>query len=382
MPPVEPTPPVEPAPSGPFESALVAGGEWGYADGPALQARFSWSSAASFWAGGGGGMRFTDTGALLMADRWNHAVRKLSTDGQVTTVAGGGPRDFGFLDGPGVAARFYRPTDLATDAQGNAYVTDYENHLVRKIDASGQVSTFAGQLGVCGDTDGVGTAATLCYPGAVAVDKTGNVFVSQRRQQAGQDVANSIRKITPAGTVTTFASQVSEYPSLFDQAVWWASYYDPVRLAVDANGTVYAADANDHVIRRYAQDGSVSVMSGTVSGEERLPGKRQATNAGFADGPASAAKFGELRSIALDAADRLYVLDAHDDAAGIRRIDPDGSVTTIIRGSCVAGDAICGSRSLAIRGVSAFWTTEYQVSPNGGLPYYSWIRKYTAAGAS
>ena len=146
-----------------------------------------------------------------------------------------------------------RTRDKQTDAAGNTYVADTDNHLVRKISAAGAVTTLAGKPGVCGNQDGAGSAATLCRPASIAVDKAGNVYVAEVRESTTHSsVANPIRKIAPTGEVTTLTSKASQNPTLVFISGPAIEIYRPVLLATDSTGVLYAADPNDHVIRRYA----------------------------------------------------------------------------------------------------------------------------------
>lgn len=134
-------------------------------------------------------------GTVYVADTDNHVVRKISPAGEVTTMAGLAPVT-GSADGTGAAASFSSPIGVATDSAGQVYVAEFLNKTIRKITPAGQVTTLAGQTRVTGHADGVGTAATFAQPWGVATDNAGNVYVA--------DSFNStIRKITPAGVVTT-----------------------------------------------------------------------------------------------------------------------------------------------------------------------------------
>jgi sugar lactone lactonase YvrE len=260
------------------------------------------------------GMALGPSGEVVIADTGNNLIRKLSANQeQVSTLAGG--------TGPGA---FNAPAAVAVDAAGNTYVADTGNHLVRKITPAGAVTTLAGQAGVCANQDGAGTSATLCSPSSIAVDKAGSVYVAEATghiDRSGTDpaLAGRIRKITANGTVSTLVGQASQSPSNMGYGV---SAYKPVLLATDSAGTLYSADPNDKVIRKYTADGQATVVSG---------------------GTASVARFGDFRAITFDPADRLFVLDNQSsnllgvlNQPSIRRVGSDGSVTTLVRtqGTC------------------------------------------------
>jgi len=336
-----------------------------------------------------GGMAVASSGEVVFLDSGNNQVRKLSADRtQVTTLAGDGDREVFNLpshhaDGTGTAAQFHRPMGVAVDEAGNTYVADTDNHLVRKITAAGVVTTLAGKVGVCGNEDGTGNAASFCRPTGIAVDKAGNVYVSEITQSPTQIVANPIRKIAPTGAVTTLTSKASQYPSTVFISGPVTEIYRPVFLAVDANGVLHAADPNDHVIRRYAASGQATTVSGVAA----------AQNSGNADGPASAAKFGDLKAIGFDAANRLFVLDWYA-TPSIRQIGSDGSVTTLVRATdCNVGNdgrgagpgTLCSADQMAVTAGGQFLVAETGSSNNGvGMRTvrYAQLRQYTPQGNS
>lgn len=332
-----------------------------------------------------GGMAVTSAGEVIILDSGNNQIRKLSADhGQVSTLAGGGgwvanvPSNH--ADGNGSAARFYRPMGVAVDATGNTYVADTDNHLVRKISTAGAVTTLAGKAGVCGNEDGVGNSATFCSPTSIAVDKAGNVYVSEVKRSSGtlNPVANPIRKIAPTGEVTTLTSKASQYPTLVFISGPAIETYRQVHLATDSGDVLHAADPNDHVIRRYAANGQATVVSGVPA----------ADNAGNADGSASAAKFSDLKAIAFDTANRLFILDWYGTPA-IRQIGSDGSVTTLVRAnSCnFAGDGsgagpgtLCTADQMTVTPDGRILVAEYGTR-NSAIKYAQ-LRSYTQQGAS
>lgn len=332
-----------------------------------------------------GGMARTPQGDVVIADLGNNTIRKLSPTGELTTFAGGGPTradstttETRYLNGTGTAARFNGPLAVAVDAMGNTYVADSGNHVVRKINPSGNVTTLAGQVGVCGNADGTGTAASLCSPTSIAVDKDGNVFVSEwaplTQALPAEPTGNPVRKITPAGVVSTVAFKVSQIPTPGQGRNNPARFY-PVHLAIDSSGVLYAADPNDHVVRKFAPDGQSTVISGTVA-----PG-----NAGYVDGSASAAKFGELQAIAIDPSNRVYVLDSYN-GTPLREIAADGSVTTVQRaqGCDWGADGLrpifCAARRMVVDAAGRFVVTERDTTRT--LQSYAQIHRYTRDGAA
>lgn len=334
-----------------------------------------------------GGMATTGTGEVVFAD--GHLVRKLSADQRnVSTLAGGGLMVLSDIpnhaDGSGSAARFFHPKAVAVDAAGNTYVADTQNHLVRKISVSGTVTTLAGKAGVCGTQDGTAGTATLCFPSSIAVDKAGTVYVSHGVGSSSpvRDSAtpNPIRKITAAGEVSTFVAKASVAPTA-GSGLWGpVYYYAPVHLAVDSAGTLFAADSNDHVIRKYTADGQATVVSGTP-----VP-----NNEGDTDGVASAAKFRTFLAVAFDAANRLHVLGPDNSGyPTIRRIDGNGATTTLVRAqSCTTANGIvegppgtlCTAEQMAVKTNGELLVAEY--GHYRGVRNQAQLRSYSAQGSS
>jgi DNA-binding beta-propeller fold protein YncE len=162
----------------------------------------------------------------------------------------------GATNGFGSNARFNHPSAIAADAAGNVYIADTENGTIRKISSDGFVSTFAGLAGNYGSADGGGATARFFGPEGIVADNSGQVFVA--------DTANStIRKITAAGVVSTFAGAAGVSNSL-DGAAANARFFHPEGLALDAGGNLYVADTWNHTIRRITPGGIVTTLAGSA----------------------------------------------------------------------------------------------------------------------
>ncbi len=243
-------------------------------------------------------------GTVYVTDAGNQCISRITPDGRVSNWAG--PHNYvvsGFVNGPGRAARFDYPAGLALAPNGTLYVADAGNHRIRTVSARGYVGTLAGS-GQATCLDGQGRAARFNYPSGVAVAPNGTVYVADGYNHC-------IRKITPGGRVTTLAG--AGRAGFADGIGRDARFNFPVGVAVDAAGTVYVADADNHRIRKITPQGRVSTLAGT--------GK-----AGFANGAGRAARFRRPTGVALAADGTLYVADPGNDR--IRRIGRDGRVST------------------------------------------------------
>lgn len=228
----------------------------------------------------------------------------LSSAQQVVTVAGQAGVS-GTGDGTGAAARFHEPHAIAADRNGNVYVADRLNHKIRKISASGVVSTFAGN-GTAGSTDGQGVNASFNEPWGIAADTAGNLYVSDTKSY-------KIRKIDPVGNVTTIAG--TGVFGTTNGPVNTARFGFPSGIAVTKDGqTIYVADYNTHVIRRIS-GGQVSTMAGTVF------------VSGSADGAGSLATFDHPYGLAMLSNGNLIIADEWN--CKIRMMTPAGVVSTL-----------------------------------------------------
>jgi sugar lactone lactonase YvrE len=228
---------------------------------------------------------------VYIADSSNNKIRKITPAGVVTTLAGSGVS--GSADGAGTAASFNYPSGVAVDSTGNIYVADSNNNKIRKITPAGVVTTLAGS-GVSDSEDGTGTTASFAYPRGVAVDKSGNLYVADSSN-------NKVRKITPAGAVTTLAG--SGRKGSRDGTA--ANFNYPNGVAVDSIGNVYVVDSGNHKIRKVTTAGVVTTLAGSgVEGSE--------------DGTGTAASFYWPTGVAVDSSGNVYVADSNNNL--IRKI--------------------------------------------------------------
>ena len=250
-------------------------------------------------------------GIIYVADQ--DTIRNLtptSTNWVVSTIAGSATNS-GTTDGTNGSARFKQPNGIGVDTNGYLYVADSGNDTIRKVIPIGAtnwvVSTLAGRAGAYGSADGVGTNALFGYPAGLALDKAGNVYVADYRN-------NTIRKVTSAGAVVTLAGLASSAGSA-DGVGDDARFYWPAAVAVDDTGNVYVADTGNNTIRKITSAGEVT----TVAGLAGVPGG--------ADGVAGNARFNKPQGITVDDAGNLYVADSNNNS--IRQITPAGVVRTI-----------------------------------------------------
>jgi len=184
------------------------------------------------------GVAVDSSGNIYTADQPHHTIRKITADGTTTIFAGLNDTP-GSTNGIGSAARFNSPTGLAVDGAGNVYVADSGNNRIRKITPAAKVTTFAGSA--LGSADGTGTTARFNVPFGVAVDHSGNVFVTDTGN-------NIIRKITPARVVTTLGG-LALSPGTSDGAGIEARFNSPRGIAVDSAGKIYVGDTGNHTVR-------------------------------------------------------------------------------------------------------------------------------------
>ena len=217
-------------------------GQGGHADGPATSAKFKFPT----------GLAVDPAGNVYVADIGNHVVRKITPDGMVSTLAGV-PGEFGNNDGPGTSARFNQVHGVGADRFGNVYAADFGNHTVRKITSDGMVTTLAGQAGNPGSNDGPGTEARFCAPYSVTADAAGNVYVA--------DTSNhTIRKIAVDGMVSTVAGLAGNVGNA-DGVGNLARFAIPAAVSVDSAGNIYVADFGNYAVRKITPAAVVSTVT-------------------------------------------------------------------------------------------------------------------------
>ena len=250
------------------------------------------------------GVALDNGGNLYVADAT--MVRRVDASGVVTTFAGS-PTATGSADGAGSAALFGVVASVAVDPAGNVFVADSRNQTIRKITPAGVVTTFAGTTGVAGSADGTGTAAQFNLPAGIATDAAGNVYVADTGNQ-------TIRRISPAGVVVTLAGSAGVTGAV-DGTGAGASFSGPNGLVVDASGNVFVVEVGNSIVRRVTPTGVVTTFAGVAGA------------IGSADGVGTAARFNGPSGIAIDGAGNLYVGDGKNGT--LRAITPAAVVTTI-----------------------------------------------------
>ncbi|MEQ1749755.1 MAG: ELWxxDGT repeat protein, partial [Prosthecobacter sp.] len=308
------------------------------------------------------------TSNVYVADTNNHAIRKITTTGGISTLAGG-LGESGSFNGSGIAARFSSPRGVAVlktavstpvvIPAGTVYVADTGNHVIRRISPDGAVMTLAGTVGSVGTVGGLGGLARFSSPRGLVVRSDGTAFVA--------DTGNhTIRQISAAGLVSTYAGTAGTSGS--DNATGAAARFSsPQAVAVDSFGNVFVSDTGNHLIRKIDNTGTVTTLAGGAG------------QSGSADGTGTAARFSSPEGISADTTGNLYVADAGNQT--IRKIViSTGLVTTLAGAAGQIGSADAtgaAARFSAPSGVAADGTGIYVGDTGNQI-----IRKTTAAGVT
>ena len=320
-------------------STYAGSGAQGYLDGSLAGSQFNNPE----------GVAVDASGNVFVSDSFNSLIRDISTTGTVSTIAG--DQTIGYHDGAALSAQFYSPNGQAVDAQGNIYVADFGNNVIRKITPAGVVSTYAG-TGVAGYRNGAATSdylksssdslAVFNNPQGVAVDASGNVFVADRGN-------NVIREIYPTGRTRTVAG--NKVKGFINGTAAAAFFNNPTGVAVDSKGNLYVTDQGNSALRKITSAQVVTTLAGnpTQTSLVNLPsaltidasgnlfiadeGGRifEYTSAGafnflagalntsgFVNGDGATARFNYPQGIAVDASGNIYVADQYNNC--IRKI--------------------------------------------------------------
>ena len=307
--------------------------------GPAVQAQLDSPS----------GVAADGAGNVYIADSDNHRIRKVDATGTITTFAGSGATGFvggGFSGdgGPAVQAQLDSPSGVAADGAGNVYIADVGNHRIRKVDATGMITTFAGTgtgylVGWTGGDGGPAVQAELSYPRGVAADGAGNVYIAASSNDRILKVDSSgaittfaqcllflfkVSKVNFTKVITTFAGGGEKGFSGFSgdggPAVQ-AQLDGPYSVAADGAGNVYIADTGNDRIRKVDATGTITTFAG--SGATGFVVGRFSGDGG----PAVQAQLGyAARGVATDGAGNVYIADSGNHR--IRKVDATGTITT------------------------------------------------------
>jgi DNA-binding beta-propeller fold protein YncE len=243
-------------------------------------------------------------GNLYIADSANHVIRKISSDGTVSTFSGR-PGVQGFQDGS--SAMFNSPCGIAITPGGDLLIADTGNHVIRKITQGGVASTIAGAAGQSGALDGIGSAARFDSPLGLAVGTNGTIYVADSGN-------HTIRAISTDGEVSALAGSAGDWGTN-DGPGLVARFNGPVGLALDSAGNLFVSDSNNQTIRRISPDHFVTTWAGSPLID------------GFTNGDRHAARFAKPAELRFDSHDNLFVADSFNHA--VRKISADGKVTTV-----------------------------------------------------
>jgi uncharacterized protein (TIGR03437 family) len=287
--------------NGIITTVVGTGGQGGFSGdgGPATKALIQ----------GPAGIAVDSSGNLYIADNGNNRIRMVTAStGIITTIAGSSTTGFAGDGGPATKATFLLPTGIAVDSSGNVYIADTYNHVIRKINTSGIISTVAGShQGGYGGDNGPATKAELAAPQGVTLDASGNLYIADSSNQR-------IRRVDTNGIITTIAGTGTAGFSGDGALATGATFGNPVGVAVDASGAVYVADLNNGRVRRFVVGGAITTFGGTV------------TSVGDG-GPSIQSRLNRPASVAVDSSANLYIADPT--ANRVRKVTPSGTIITL-----------------------------------------------------
>ncbi len=323
------------------------------------------------------GLAVDGSGNVFVADSSNHAIRRIAPDGMVTTFAGlAGSGNFGSTDAIGTVARFNAPIGLAFDLSGNLIVADSNNHTIRSVTPAGVVTTLAGLAGNSNSTDGTGAAARFATPNGVVADASGNLFVTENG-------TSRVRQIAPGVVVTGFAGAAFQ-SGVADGTGTAARFFSPQGIARAPGGNLYVTDGTNNLVRQITTGAVVTTFAGVAPG--------------FADGTGSAARFYIPQGVARDSSNNLYVTDRQNHV--VRKITPSGVVTSFVGLAGTSGNVdglgstarLSSPTAIAMAPDGALWLADgnniiRRITPDGtittiaGFAYNSGTTDGTGTGA-
>ena len=300
------------------------------------------------------GLALDSSGNLYISDSLNAKVRKVSSSGAITTVAGNGTPGFGGDGASAASAQLNTPLGLAVDASGNLYIADFSNNRIRMVSPSGTISTVAGSgnSGYSGD-GGPAVNAQLNTPTGVAIDAAGNLYIAD----AGNYV---IRKVSTGGTISTIAGNGTAGYSGDGGIAVNAQLINPRAIAVDAVGNILIADGSTLIRQVIFPTGNIQTVAGN--------GSRGYSGDG---GLATSAQINGPTAVALDAKGNLYVADTNNNAVRLLQFAGSGiSVSAVVNGASNAAGGISPGELLVIygSGLGPATLTQFQLGANGLVP--------------
>jgi len=296
------------------------------------------------------------SGNLYISDIDNNVVRKVTTSGTITTVAGNGTFGYSGDGGPATSAEFREPLGVAADASGNLYIADTFNYRVRMVSASGTVTTVAGSGNCCSLGDGGPATGAWMYPYGLTLDGGGNLYIADGYNER-------IRKLSAAGIITTAAGNGTQGYSGDGGAATGAELYFPYAVAVDAGGNLRIADSGNQRIRSVSVAGTIATIVGGAIGD---------------GGPGVFGYLNQPSGVARDNAGNTYIADTNDNR--VRKVAANGTITTVA-GTGAAGftgdGAVAASAQLnAPRGLALDASGSLYIADTNNYR----VRKVSAAG--
>ena len=291
------------------------------------------------------GVTVDSGGNLYISDYENNRVRKVGTNGIITTVAGNGTQGYSGDGGAASHAQLYHPTSVTVDSGGNLYIADYENNRVRKVGTNGVITTVAGNgtQGYSGDGS-MATDAQLNYPADVSVDSISNLYIADYGN-------NRVRKVGANGVITTVAGNGTNGYSGDGGAATNATLSDPYGVTVDSGGNLYIADYGNNRIRKVGTNGVITTVAGNGSYGYSGDG-----------GAATNANLSNPDSLTVDSVGYLYIADTYNNR--VRKVGMNGVITTM------AGNGTGGYSGDGSASTSAELASPAGVAVDGGGNLY------------